>query len=614
MSTNVLPTRIIRTSRRAVRPFFERAMSFERFYKTLVREMTPKQRALVVEQAILMFEGFYVHLPLKSAMYAVDPLRRLKLLQQQLEQTETLAHKSDQYFQREMMQIFASLCDQHTAYNLPEPYDEYHAWLPFKVETCLVRGRRKYLVTRTVSGFRQIRSGSEILSWNGIPIERALEVAEKQSMGGNAMARRALALFHLTIRPLRCLPPPEEEWVAVGYRSPDGEEDHEIWIRWVVSDLPSFFDESDPNALAIAALRVQHVRKILFAPQVVEFERRLSKSRDPYSMLKQTESIMPNVFSARSFSNKRGKFGYIRIFSFETPDPDKFVKEFIRLLGSLPQTGLIIDVRDNPGGKIEAAERLVQLIAPTQPVHPQVFYFINTARTLKLCNLHRDSRTTDRSVRPIGPLRPWIESMQRAMETGATYSSSFPLTDPALCRNIGRIYHGPVVVVTNSLSYSSAEIFAADFQDHGGTILGTDKATGGGGANVRTHGEMRKYFKDSKSSPFRPLPMGANMSIALRRAQRVGTKTGSEIEDFGVIPNKFHEMTRDDLLHKNCDLLEDATKVLDELKEQARTHPSPSKAASSKELDRKALESLVVGGRKIDGQRLAKKLRALAHR
>ena len=249
-------------------------MSFDQFYKTLVSDMTPKQRSVVVEQAILLLEGFYVHLPLKCAMYAVDPLRRLRLLQQQLEQRHSLAI-SEQHFQREMMQIFASLCDQHTVYDLPQPYNKYYAWLPFKVEACYVRDRRKYLVTRVIDGFRQLRKGAEILSWNGVSIARAMEAAERQTIGGNAAARHALSLFNLTIRPLRYLPPPDEEWVAVGYRTPKGQKG-EVWIRWVVSALPSTFDERDPKALSIAAQRVQQVRKLLFAPDVVELERRLS--------------------------------------------------------------------------------------------------------------------------------------------------------------------------------------------------------------------------------------------------------------------------------------------------------------------------------------------------
>jgi C-terminal processing protease CtpA/Prc len=576
MPKDLLPTKVISASRKAVRPFFARAMSFDKFYKSLVVEMSPKQRAVIVEQAILLLEGFYVHLPLKCAMYAIDPLRRLRLLRHQLEQPEAPASRSDQYFHREMMQIFASLRDQHTVYNLPQPYDEYHAWLPFKVEACYVGDRRKYLVTRVVDGFGQIRKGAEIQSWNGVPIERALETMERQMMAGNAAARRALALLHLTVRPLRTLPPPEEEWVGVGYRTAKGQQ-REIWIRWVVSDLPTYFEESDPKMLKIAALRVQQVRKLLFAPEIVELQRRLSKARDPYSLVKRAQagvpSIFPSVFAARSISNSRGRFGYIRIFSFEGPEPDRFIKEFIRLASALPQTGLIIDVRDNPGGKTASAERLVQLISPVQPVEPQVFYFINTGLTLQLCKLLRSGQSANSSARTLGPLKRWIDSITRAMETGATYSSSFPVSDLELRKDTGRMYPGPVIVVTNALSYSAAEMFAAGFQDHGGKIIGTDESTGGGGANVRTHEEMRTYFKEAANSPFKRLPMGASMTIALRRSQRVGLRSGGEIEDFGVTPDYSYAMTPDDLLNKNCDLIDYATKLLKELKERPRAGP-----------------------------------------
>src|SRR3712207_3248881 len=43
-------------------------------------------RRLLVEQAIVLFEQNYVHLPLKVAMHGVNPLQRLRLLAIRLEQ------------------------------------------------------------------------------------------------------------------------------------------------------------------------------------------------------------------------------------------------------------------------------------------------------------------------------------------------------------------------------------------------------------------------------------------------------------------------------------------------------------------------------------------------
>src|SRR5262249_61590517 len=87
-------------------------------------------------------------------------------------------------------------------------------------------------------------------------------------------------------------------------------------------------------------------------------------SRNPLSLARGTESIMPKVFSARAVSTSHGEFGYIRIFTFSVTDADAFVQEFIRLAELLPQIGLIIDVRDHGGGLVYAGERLLQVVTP----------------------------------------------------------------------------------------------------------------------------------------------------------------------------------------------------------------------------------------------------------
>ena len=46
--------------------------------------LTLAERRLIVEQALLLLEQNYVHLPLKEAMHAVNPVQRLKLLRTQL--------------------------------------------------------------------------------------------------------------------------------------------------------------------------------------------------------------------------------------------------------------------------------------------------------------------------------------------------------------------------------------------------------------------------------------------------------------------------------------------------------------------------------------------------
>jgi len=527
-------------------------MRLDQFFDT-IKQLTPKQRALIVDQAILLLEGFYVHLPLKRAMYAVDPLQRLRLLRHRLPQV-----KSDRHFHAEMTDIFTSIHDLHTNYLLPAPFKYANAWLPFKVEAYWDGNRRRYLVTRVADWFTRgtFRKGVEILYWNGIPIERAVELAGARSAGGNLEARHAQGLLRLTARPLIILPPPDEEWVIVEYRTPRGRK-HQIRVQWLVTALPPETDVVAPRGLSFETERIQQIRKFLFAPDIVELDRKMAAASGRPSLLKGMQTTMPGIFRAEAVKTPHGTFGYIRIFSFDVTNPDELVSEFIRLVSLLPQNGLIIDVRDNGGGRAWAAERLLQLISPHHPIEPERLYFINTSRTLQLCHLQK----TNPILGPFG-LSPWIESIQRSMETGAMYSASFPFTDRETCNAIGRLYRGRVIGITNALSYSATEFFAAGFQDHGGKILGVDKATGGGGANVKTHEELRGYFTDAPNSPFKALPREAGLRVAFRRALRVGPQIGNDVEDFGVMPDHFHRMTRNDVLKGNVDLINYAASLL----------------------------------------------------
>jgi hypothetical protein len=227
------------------------------------------------------------------------------------------------------------------------------------------------------------------------------------------------------------------------------------------------------------------------------------------------------------------------------------VAEFVRLAGLLPQNGLIVDVRDNGGGLIYAGEQLLQVLTPNR-IEPQRVQFINTPLNLFLCQSHPDDMG----------LRPWIQSIERSVETGATFSLGFPLTPVDKCNAIGQRYHGPVLLITSARCYSTTDFFAAGFQDHQiGFILGVDNNTGAGGANVWTQALLCQLLADPPS-PFQALPKEAGMRVAIRRSLRVGPQAGTEVEDLGVTPDIFYKMTRDDLLKGNVNMIEAAAAVL----------------------------------------------------
>jgi hypothetical protein len=147
--------------------------------------------------------------------------------------------------------------------------------------------------------------------------------------------------------------------------------------------------------------------------------------------------------------------------------------------------------------------------------------------------------------------------------TGATYSSGFPLNSEESCNDIGQTYYGPVVLITDALSYSTTDIFAAGFQDNEiGEVLGTSDNTGAGGANVWWYQDLMNAVRNNPRSPFRPLPRGADILVAVRRSIRVGRHAGRPLEELGIVPDQRHYMTKRDVLNRNDDLIKQAGRIL----------------------------------------------------
>jgi hypothetical protein len=558
------------------------------------KPLTKAECRCLVEQAILLFENLYVHLPLKRAMYAVDPVRRLRLLDRRLAQLSEAEPVDDLGFHREMTDIFTSVRDLHTVYLLPDPFNQAVAFLPFQIEDYYVnedkdeesdkkKGKKKeprYMISNVIEGLDwfvppdDFKPGVEVTHWNGVPIARAVELAGMRNAGSNTEARRARGLARLTIRPLAKSAPPDEEWVIIRYlRGPD-REPRELRIDWHVATLPEGREMPPDGAslrqamgygLDIETDIIRSVKKRMFAPDVLKKEQELRRhgqkprEREAPDVTSQhgpiIESSMPGIFGAKILNVGEKQYGYIRIRSFKEENSEKFLNEFIKLVEQMPSNGLIIDVRDNAGGYIQSGERLLQVLTPN-PIEPERLQFINTPLSLRLCELYPD-------------LDRWIPSIERGLETGTTFSAGFPASSPKECNDKGQRYYGPVVLVTNALCYSTTDIFAAGFQDHNiGKILGTDGNTGAGGANVVSHAVLCKMLVEKQGNPlpFKPLPGGADLRIALRRTLRVGEQNGTELEDFGVTvaPPYLHNMSRRDVLEGNPDLIAKAVGILAE--------------------------------------------------
>lgn len=525
------------------------------------------QRLRLIDQAEILLGDLYAHLLLKRAMHVIDPLQRLRLLKQRVKEL------SITLFQAELLEIFKSLRDLHTNYSLPAPFGNQIAFLGILVEHYFEGDEPKWMVSKVAEHLvanASLTPGVEITYWNGMPIELAVWRNADKEAGSNAAAQMARGLETLTLRFMRSSFPPDEDWVTITYLK-NGVE-RETRLDWQVFDSGADLTAGAANPAGLiedltVPLRYQvgldergehfrQVRKMIFNRAAVKESRRAARYKDrvPRATKALTEGNVlptsrPDEITAKLVSTNSGTFGYLRLWTFHMADQDidAFINEFIRfLVDEMPPEGLIIDVRGNGGGFIIAAEFLLQLLTPNR-VTPEPTQFLATSGTLSLAN--SDSSLSD-----------WRESLKQAVSTGALYSSGIPLSPEELINRIGQLYFGPVVLVTDAYCYSACDMFAAGFQDHNiGTVLGVDNRTGAGGANVLRHSDL---LTDWTNGPLKPLPGGAGMRVSLRRTLRVGERAGEPIEDLGVTPDIKHNMTRNDLLQGNIDLLERAGEIL----------------------------------------------------
>lgn len=538
------------------------AMLLSDFLETFEKSsrLSKEERLRIIDQALLLLEMNYVHLPLKRAMHAIDPIQRLKLLKFRLSEIKEDELPPEMAFHRNILEIFASTRDLHTLYLLPAPFRDRVAYLPFLIEQYFEGGNKgerveKFMISRVVTEFYQSVSnagpevlsfvpGVDVLYWNGVPIRRAIEINGETQAGSNPDARFARGLDNLTIRPLEISLPPDERWVTVTYRSLSGKiltlkQDWLVYVTGAADEatMPTRSSRKKRAAIDIKKTKINHLRRTLFGPRDV-----------------QVDKAFKNIFYAEIRRVDGKEFGYVRLFSFDVDDPEEFVDEFNRVIKSdgFPQEGLIIDVRGNGGGRIRAGERLLQLFSPRR-IKPELFEFINTSLNLEICRLAPKQWNLYR----------WVDSIAEAVTTGATYSSGFPLNSEASCNDIGQTYYGPVLLITDALSYSTTDIFSAGFQDNEiGEVLGTSDNTGAGGANVWWYEDLINAVGNLRNSPFKPLPRGADMLVAVRRSIRVGKLADRPLEELGITPDRRHFLTKRDVLGRNEDLVAQAARIL----------------------------------------------------
>jgi Peptidase family S41 len=526
-------------------------------------QLSPRERFTLLDGLETMFEGAYSHLPLKRARYGFDPVQRLRILRMQA------ASLSPEAFDAEVDDIFNRLRDFHTVYYRPG-FEGQVAALPCSVEMYSAGGKPRYMVSKVGEWCkeREFVAGVLVESWNGVPIDRALQRYADQESGGRADSMRSAAIATLTLRPLSNYSLPDEDTVTVGFRKvnaqgePVGKRQF-VTLGWRVlnSRFVDRFREGAKRRTATkarvrainpAAAAIKKAKLLMYAPEALRGESKEYWGEAAIASvgwkIRCFRTELPDFLRAWKLrGSQRGQeYGYLRIFEFDVPGVRAFLEELRRLLALMPPQGLILDLRGNPGGVVVAAEMALQFFTP-RTIEPVRFALLASDFNRKISALANNR----------ADLGPWQASLREAVRNGELYSAPLPITDPSKCNVAGQVYGGPVILVADPSTYSSGDLFSAGFVDNSiGHMLCVGESTGAGGASVWDYADMRRWAGVMRRGLPR-LPEGGVVQFAYMRATRVGPRLGTLIEDVGVSvrPENQYAMTRNDLLCENRDLL-----------------------------------------------------------
>lgn len=515
------------------------------------------QRHDLIDVWIAMFSDVYVHYTQKRSLYGFDPIRALLALRRQI------PYLDSPEFLRELTLLVNHLRDQHTQLYVDAceaNLTSYVAALPFLVEVFGPYRAPTYVVTKVTDDVEDadFAAGARLTTWNGVPFARTVDLYAGTLTGGRADARRARALETLTQRPLQYLPPPEELWVDIGYRlpaDPPEERDRSVRFEWRAIQPAKAMTAGDlialrtRRAIDTTSEAARRARKLLFATALWDSDTAANPSAA------KTDDWIATPFAdaiaARRIKTSHGTFGYLRLWTFDVDNTSRYLEAVAAVLGQLPRKGLIIDLRSNPGGVIDATEQLLQLFSP-KAISPARFALRATPAMVDIAEA--DGNGAD--------LADWAASTRLAHELGEEYSQHLPISNPNHFADRSPAYHGPVVAVVNPNTFSCGDLFAAGICDHGiGQIVAIGEGTGAGGANVWTSDDIQ-YAYHAARRPLPPLPPGIRFTISVRRMTRSGESAGLAIEDIGVRGDESYDMTETDLANGNTDLAEFCTGLL----------------------------------------------------
>ncbi len=538
-------------------------MSLDKARKELViPSYSAEQRQTLLDQSELVLNELFVHRDIKMLHFGKEANSRAQM--ESIKQN--LLTLTDDQLHESFSKAFAGLHDLHTNFFSPSPFGCGAVFVPLQFESVKSGNKTIVVVSKIIKLKGELAEGIEVkdrvLEYNGLPIEKALNLLKPFSGGANQDAMRSRALELLSFKSLMSENGlPKEDTLKLKLQNEKGVYEKEI--PW----------QSILETECIEPQNAKHTYDAK-AGKTKFFDGLKQGSNDyqeRYNTLFGTPKLVPNVklvaggnefeeiFDVGFLNSAKGKVGYIRLKTFhwknrnlDTPTVIDGIRRVIEVAFA-DTAGLVVDVRSNPGGNIVFAEKLLQLFS-AQQIEPSTFRMLANPLNEEIFLKANEGENR------------WSKEIRRSINAKEHYTTPMTITAPSEANRIGQVWFKPTVVLTDSNCFSACDMFTAGMQDaKAATIIGMNRTTGGGGANVMEYTTFQSVMGDNLDNPFKELSFNQNMRVAWRQVVRSGAHQGDLIEDTGVLSDIVVPLKLEDIGTGSKELLTQVNKAVFDL-------------------------------------------------
>jgi Peptidase family S41/Bacteroidetes, Peptidase, S41 family, N-terminal domain/PDZ domain len=509
-------------------------------------QLTTKQKTADFRQLVAFYERQYAPAEWKKQVFGFDLFDAKPWLER------VAKSKDDLEFYEICAEYVASLNDTHSSYRMPSGWS---ASLGIKVDSyegsILIEAIDR---TRLPVDQFPFQIGDELVSVDGVDVESWIRRLSKWVASSNPQHKRAVAAGWIVERTQSSLegsypraPMETRDSAVVKIQRQTGAIET-YTIKWQKNGVPvltvkplrdeeAFKKKAEPNPFPLRA----SAKPSGLTPGFVMppgFEQRLGG--------KPGDRFYSGVFSSAGL-----RIGYLRISSFPLLNPGiiaQFAPEIAYLEANTD--GLVVDIMHNGGGSADSVLGFYSYLSP-QPYQqlqavwrPTLSFLKDTAMALAQAIVMGDEEA-------IAFYQTKLQQAQAAYEQGAALTPPFPLIGTTLLREPAKddqgnviAYTKPIMLLTDTITISAADAFAATFQDNQrGIIFGT--RTNGAGGNL-TFSSGGSYSQGE---------IGAEININVRNhvVNVPGYPPTSYFDSVGVHPDIHADlMTKENLLNRGA--------------------------------------------------------------